>query len=407
MEVKIEKPKSYIREVHVSLPYSNLEQERSKIAQEYKNSAAVPGFRKGKAPVSIILNTFAKEIENEAKDKVVKRAFIQILKENNLNPITYAEIENIQASKDTGNISFRARFQIIPPFKLKLEGIRTTYKTRKVSGTDVKRVLLDLLKKYSTLKPASGPSKTGDFIEFDYIAFNKQGNEIDAIQGMTVELEKKKKGSLHSLLDGVNGSQHIKGEIEYPQEFPVDELHGQSIVIEISVREVKERITPKLDDDFAKTVGFDSLMELKESIEQQLSKEQNDKARNLAKQKLLDTLIKENDFEVPDALVEFYFRQQQEIAGKTKGIDKGVLRKLAERRARINILLDRIAEKETMEVPEKEINDFIEKEAYRQGVEKQKLRAYLEQSGGIDEITTMLRREKVFDFILIRYLVKG
>ncbi|TET23001.1 MAG: hypothetical protein E3J78_02640, partial [Candidatus Cloacimonadota bacterium] len=310
-------------------------------------------------------------------------------------------------SKDTGNISFRARFQVIPPFELKLKGIRTTYKTKKISGTDVKLVLSDLLKKSSTLKPASRPSKTGDFIEFDYTAFNKQGNEIDAVQGMTVELEKKKKGSLHSLLDGVNGGQNIKGEIGYPQKFPVDELHGQSIVIEISVREVKERTTPKLDDGFAKTVGFSSLMELKESIEQQLSKEENDKVRDLAKQKLLDTLIKENDFEVPDALVEFYFRQQQEITGNAEGIDREVLRKLAERRARINILLDRIAEKEIIEVSGKEINDFIEKEAYRQGVEKQKLRVYLEQSGGIDEIITMLRREKAFDFILIRYLTKG
>lgn len=410
MEVKIEKPKSYIREIKISVPYRDLEEEQKKIAEMYRNSATVPGFRKGKAPVSVILNRFNKEINKEAQDNVIKNAFMRAVKDNNLNPITFADIDGIKIPEGKGNVTFRARFQVIPDFELKLDGIKTSYKPRKVSTSDVKKVISDLQGKYTTLRPASRPSKTNDNIEFDYTIFDKNNSKVDVVHGMTVECkDEKDKNSLYSLLKGVQPGEDIKGEIVYPGEFPVIELHGKPVTILLKVKEVKEKVIPQIDDNFAKTFGLNSLKDLKETIYKQLSGENELIAKNLGQDQLIDKLFHNNDFEVPEALIDYYLRKQMEEMKNVnkEDINEDELRRLAENKARLNIILDRIADREKIEVSNDEIEKIIEKEAVRESVSKEELRRFLNHSGRLEDIISLLKREKAYDFLQKNFLIKG
>ena len=406
MKVKIDKPKSYIRDMTISVPYESLEKEKMNLANNYKRSAVVPGFRKGKAPISVILNKFNKEIEKEAKDTVIKNAFIKALKDSNLNPITFANIENITIQKDEGNITFHVRFQVIPDFKLTLNGIKVTYKPGKTDDSEINKMISDIQSKYTTLKPASRPSKIGDSVEIDYIILDNDGNQIDTAQGMTIDYRNSTdKNSIYHLLREVNPGDRVKGEITYPKEFPVIEHHGKPFSILMTINEVKEKVIPEVDDDFAKVLGLNSLKDLKESISNQLSLENELREKNKGQRKLINNLFEKNKFEVPDALIEYYYRKQKEEVSNEE-YKEDELRKEAEQRARLNILLDKIADSEEIVVSNEEIEKIIEQEAVQESANKEQLRMYLERTGKLDDVVVLMKREKAFEFLQVRYLVK-
>lgn len=406
MEVKIKKPKSYIREMEISVPYKNLEEERRKIAGSYRSRAVVPGFRKGKAPVSVIVNRFKKEIEKEAQDNVIKYAFEKAVSDNNLNPITNAAIKDILIPKKEGKITFRAHFQVIPDFELKLDNIKTIYKPRKVSGKDVKNVISDLQKKYTTLRPVSRPSKAGDNIEFDYTVLDDNGKKIDAAQGMTADCKARRdKSSLSFLICNVKVGDSIKGEIHYPESFPVIELHGKLVTISIKVKEVKEKIIHKIDEDFAKIIGLNTLKELKESIHKQLSKENDERANSTGQDELIDKLLQQNNFEVPEALVNYYLQKLKEENNESS--DEEELRRMIKKRVQLDIILDKIAEKEKFDVYDNLLNKIIEKETVNGSVNEEDLRKYLQDTGKMQDIILISERKRAFEFLLKNFLIKG
>lgn len=410
MEVKIEKPKSYVRELTISLPYENLERERKRIAETYRNRSVIPGFRKGKAPLRLILNKFDKDIEKEAKDNIIKNGFMEALRENNLNPVSYANIENVEITDDKKNIRFRANFQVIPDFELNLKTIKTTYKSPKINNEDVNKVLSDLQEKYTTLKPTSKSSKIGNSIEFDYKVFDETDNQLESLEGMVLECKKvRDKNSIYSLLPGLKSGEKTKAHITYPVEFPMIELHGKPVSILIETREVKEKIIPRLDDDFAKIVSLDSLRELKESIRGQLSKENEAKAIDSAYEELINKLLKANDFEIPEAIIDYYFKRQMEEmkTANKKNINEDDVRKFSERMARLNIILDNIAEKEKLHIPDNEIEKVLDKMGFEEDISMEEKKRFLEQSGRLDDIITILKREKSYDFLKKNFLIKG
>jgi trigger factor len=406
MNVEIEKPKSYIRELKISLPFEDYEREKSIVVRQLQGTAEIPGFRKGKTPLSIIENKFKKEIEKEAKDTLLKNAFIQALKENNLNPISFADISEISIPQDKGEISFRVRFQVVPEFTLTLKGIETRYSGKKVLKKEIEEGLRELQKKFTTVRPTTRSAKIGDIVEFDYEVFEGKGEKVDSTQGMTMECRKpQSKKSIHSLLLGAKPKVSSEGIVLYPQEFPKEELTGREVSITLTVQEVKEKFIPEINDEFARMLGLESEKDLRESLKKQLDEENERREKRAAMEKLIEKLAKKNDFEVPDALIRYYTKLEKDRMGE-KEIEGDELRKLAERRARLNILLDRIAENEKIEVPEREMDDFIRDEATRQSVSYEELRTYLNQSGKIDDFITITKREKAYDLLQERYLKK-
>jgi trigger factor len=406
MEVRIEKPKSYIREMHISVPAERYEKEKQRIARSYRAGAEIPGFRKGKAPVSLVVASFKKEIEKEARENIVREAFSQAVREHNLNPITYAHIENFTDSDVAGFITFSARFQVIPDFELSLEGLETAVKPVNITDKKIGDVLDGLKEGYTTVRPVSRPSREGDAVEFDYVVFDENGNEIDAAQGMVVDCGKGDgKASMGALLMGVKPGQRIEGNVIYPPTFPLLELDGKQVRMELEIKEVKEKVVPEMNDELAKTLGMNSMTELKDSVRRQLEEEQETIARAEARERMVEKLLKRNVFEVPEALLRYPPGESGDETNSSENRER--LLELAERRARFNIILDRVAELKQVKVPEEEISVFLEREATRESVDPQRLRTYLVQTGKMRDIIAMFKREKVFDEMEKEFLKKG
>lgn len=399
MDVRIEKPKSYVREMHISVPYEQYANEKERITRSYQTAAEIPGFRKGKAPIAMVASSFRGEIEKEAREHIVRDAFSRAVREHRLFPITHAEITDFTASEENGQVSFSAHFQVIPEFTLSLEGISTSFEPAPVDDDAVMGVIEELRDKFTTVKPVPRASRSGDTIEFDYVAYDGSGEEVDSAQGMTVDCKAgESEGTLASQLLGVKPGEKKACAMPYPATFPAMELHGADVRIKVDIKEVKEKAIPEINDELAKTVGMESLAELKNSIRKQLEHEQEMIARNQARERMVEALILQNDFEVPDALLSHYGELPNEEREKALSI--------AEKKARLNIILDKVAEVRELKVPDEEIAGFLEKEAERESVDPQRLRSYLVQTGKMADIIAMFKREKAFSELERQYVKK-
>lgn len=406
MEVRIEKPKPSVCEMHITVSYEQYAKEKERITESYRHAAEVPGFRKGRAPVAIVASNYRSQIEKEAKERFIRSMFAEAVREHHIVPLTYAQVVNFDASEETGVVTFSAMFQVIPDFELSLDGLHTSYEAHAVNNEQVAKVLEELQEKYTTVRPATGPSKEGDTVEFDYVAYDTSGAVVDSAQGMAVTCsERQQKGTLTSALLGVKPGEEREAAIPYPSTFPVVELEGRDVRLTLSIKEVKEAVTPPLDDEFAKVVGMDSLRELKNSIKRQLEDEGEMKARAGARNRMIEKLLGANEFEVPSSLINFY--REQQTGGEGSREDEKGSDRAAEETARLNIILDRIAEERKITIGDEEIGGLVKREAARESVDPQKLHSYLVRSGKMEDIIIMLKRNRAFTELEKQYIKKA
>ncbi len=395
VEVKIEKPKSYMREMHIKIAYDQYAKEKTRITESYRSHAEVPGFRKGKAPASMVAGSYKSQIEKEAKENFIRGVFAKAVQEHHIVPITYAQVMSFNAKEQEGIVEFSVKFQVIPDFELLLKGLNTSYTPLEVTDEQVLGVIKELQQKYTTVRPVNRLAKAGDTIEFDYVAYDASGEEVDSAQGMTVTCSKEEKGqTIASALLKLEPGDKKELSIAYPSIFPVVELEGKDVRITLTIKEVKEAAVPDINDEFAKTVGMDSVHELKRSIRKQLEYEEEMKARAGARSSMIEKLLKINDFEVPSSLIDFYAEQQKQEG--MRGDTPEQREEAAAGTAKLNIILDRVAEEQKITIAEEEIKGLVEREAARESVDPEKLRSYLERSGKMEEIIVMLKRNRAF-----------
>lgn len=407
IQVKIDKPKSYIRELTVSFPYSIYENEEKKVVEKYRKNAIIAGFRKGRAPVSIVYSKFKKDIKEEVMTNVIEYIFPKILKEHNLSPISVADIKDFNVSREKEDVTFKASFQVVPEFTLKLDGIRTVYKPQKVKEEDIKKALSELQEKYTLLRESQKPSKVGDSIEINYRVYDDKGELRDSTDGFVLECMKGNDAtSIFDLLLNSKVGEKKRGVIVYPDFLPVVELHGEKVNIEFEVVNVKEKIIPPIDDDFAKTLGMESLKELENAIRSQMEEENEQRARYEGEKKFVEKLLKLNDFELPDALRNYYLAEMEKELKDDK-YDKEKLIKIAEDKARFVIILDKVAEEEKIEITDDELTEVLKEESKDKSVDVEKIKEYLVATGKIDEIVIPLKREKAREFLLKNFLIRG
>jgi trigger factor len=406
VEVKIEKPKSYIREMHIAVAYEQYAKEKARVTESYRYHAEVPGFRKGRAPASMVAGSYKSQIEKEAKENFIRGVFAKAVQEHHIIPITYAHVMNFNAKEQEGVVEFSVKFQVIPDFELSLAGLSTSYTPPVVPDEQVLKVIKDLQQKYTTVRPVARAAKAGDTVEFDYVAYDASGIEVDSAQGMTVTCSKKeKRKTVASALCGLKAGDEREISVAYPSTFPVIELEGKDVRIKLTIREVKEAAVPAINDEFAKTVGMDSEHELKQSIKKQLENEEEMKAHAEARNTMIEKLLKINEFEVPSSLIDFYAAQHER-----EGIRKEMKEqneKAAAETAKLNIILDRIAEEQKITIDEEEIKGLVEREAARESVDAGKLRSYLERSGKMEDIIVMLKRNRAFANLEKQYVNKA
>ncbi len=416
--IQIENISEVKKKVTVEVPE---EQVQSMLDTEYrdlKKTVQIKGFRKGKVPLNIIRSYFKDKVQADTARKIIEETLQPGLDENKIVPVSVLSIdpETIEAGKP---FRYTAEIEVPPPLDVEgYKGLTLKKYIREVDEKQVDERIQNLRERNARLSPidATRGIAEGDHVVVD-IKADSNGESIPALSVTDYHLEMGRNFYLPDFdknLEGANVEETKSFTLDLSDDFPRKNLAGKSVSFEITIKEAKERILPELDDDFAKDLGeFETMAALKEEIRKDLEQMTENRSKKEMQEQIIDSLLESQSFEVPTAMVE---GQIDNLLNQTiqnlvaHGLDprklpapseaqRNQVRPSAERVVRSGLLLKSIAEKESIEISDEELQAGIAERAEQMGMSADYLKDQLEANKMTEELRASLLQEKVFKFI--------
>ncbi len=405
LDLSIDQGENCKRTMRVKVPSHRVNSVRLAIAEKLGSKLKLPGFRKGHVPLHVVEQRFGDTLNREALDELVQATYTEALQETDLNPISEGQISDVNYIPGE-ELTFSASFDVKPEMEIsRVGGFQIKRPTINVSESQIEEVVEHLRKQNGVwIPPSSEKPENGDLVSVKIENATDSENETtqpyEFILGNNQALSEIEEG-IKSLAPGTSD----RFEIEFPEEFPDEELRGKLQTLNITLDSHKTLEIPDLDDQFANSLGeFRDLKELKGKIETDLNKEAEERRDNLVRSRLLDSIIDANPFPVPESMVDRYV---QSLLGDPNEISK---EKLLEAMEEIGpqatlvvkrmLLVDRIAEMESLQGTEDDLEKRIDQIAKQSGEEAHKIRSNLQKQKQLDTLLREITENKVFDFLM-------
>lgn len=419
MKVQVNDAERSQKELLVEIPYEVFETAADKELDTLLPKAKIHGFRPGKAPRDIARKQFSHQIKSQAIEKVINEAVQDALTSNNIVPISQAHIADV-VFEENKPITFTARVDVFPKVELnKYKDFNFKKVTVEISDADIEDALITLQERDMTYEPVENRDtvQKGDVAVIDFEG-KKDGIAFEggSAKGFSLNI-----GSGHFIPgfeDGVVGMK--KGEtkdlnLTFPKEYNNAELAGKDVVFTVTVHEIKEKVKPEINDDFARDIDPNSkgLDDLKSKLKKGLQTEA-DKATQLeAFGQILEQIVKENPFEVPysfvkeqsdrlafNAMNQFY---QMGLNPEQVGISFEMMAQRylaqAEEQVKQAIVINEVAKLENIAVEEEDINKFLSFHAELQGRTVEEIRKELESQMQMEAVRNDVLGDKVYKFL--------
>ena len=406
------------KQLLVEIPSTVVDAEIERVTRDYSRAARIPGFRPGKVPPGVVRQRFREQILHDVVHDLVPRAVDDALRERGVEPVDTPDIKNVQVEEGQP-LTFTAHFETVPAFDPGDYGSLTLRKPpAAVDESKVDEALERLRQRAARYEPIEGrATEPGDTVVVDLVreaADEKPDRHEDVLIDIGAEANPP---GLNEEVAGLEVGAEKRFPIAYPEDYAVSELAGTTVHYTVTVKGIRKRVVPALDDEFAKDLGeFDTLDALRGRVREDLEREAEREAERELRSDLLRQLASRVSFEVPDALVdreidrrldEFVRRlMQQGIDPRTAGIDWQAFRDGQREPARDTvasaIALDEVARREQVGVEPQELDAEIQRYAAATGRTPEAVRATLEKEGGISRLYMGLRREKAVDLIRSR-----
>ncbi len=298
------------REIEVEVPVEEVSRETDVLIQKYQKLARIPGFRKGHVPASIIRQRFSQDIQNDVIDALVPKYFRKETERLGLYPISQPRVTDLHAHEGEG-LHFKASFEVMP--EIKLEGykeLRAEHPEISVTDQEVEESLKALQEQKAAFSPVEGRTiAESDYAQVSLDGTPKQdeaGTKPVHMDDVLVEIGgKNTMPEFTQNLTGATSGEERTFDVNYPEDFSDERLRGKTFSYKVKINGVKQKSLPDLNDDFAKELGeFSTLDEVRNRIREGMDHDRRQAAEREAKDKLLTDLIRRNEFEVPEALVD-------------------------------------------------------------------------------------------------------
>jgi trigger factor len=422
------------REIQVEIPADIVSRETDAVVTKFQKLAKLPGFRQGKVPATVVKNRFAEDIKSEVVESLIPRYFRQETEKQNLHPVSQPRVTDLHIHEGEP-LRFKASFEVLPEFDVTgYQGIHVEKPDTSVSEEEVEKTLQQLREQNASFNAIEDRSlQDGDFAQVAFRGTPKaaggqetegqaeQKNEGQPVNMDDVLVEVGGSNTLPAFtenLRGANPNDERTFDVTYPEDFSDTRLAGKTFEYSVTVKGVKQKHLPELNDDFAKELGqFADLNELRQRLRENLEAEKKHKAEHEGKDKIVDELLKRNEIAIPESMIEHQIdvrlerglralAQQGMRPEDMKKMDFGRLRagqrEQAEREVRIALMLEKIADKENVEVSDEELNSEVEALALQAKQPVEAVRSRLTQDGGLARIRSRIRSEKTLDFLYNR-----
>lgn len=367
-------------------------------------TAKLPGFRPGRVPLDQIKAQFMERARAQAADDLIENAVREALGELKVRPVAMPSVENLRFPNG-GPMVFDMHVETAPEFEPKgYKGIALAKREAKATDAEVDERAKHLVDGNARLEAADEPAGKENYIVIDF-TLSRERQVLKGGSGKAELIDMSSDQTVEGLVAGLLGAK--KGET---REFEV-KLDGKPAVCKATVSEVKRKVLPALDDDFAKDLGVDTLAQLKEKLREIVQKEHDAHAERDLQAQIDKTLLDANAFAVPPSLAEQQLehmleRLTERLAGPEGRLSVEDAKKLreqltpeAEKAVRLQFVVARIAEHEKIEVNEADLTSELEKTLAQAETEKDKSRAkeFFDKRG--DDVRAMLKERKVYSLI--------
>ena len=426
MKVEVEKHPGLISKLQIELPPEDVAKEWDAIANSFARFAKIPGYRPGKAPRAVIDKRFRKEIQEELTKKLVSKSYHEAVEREQLRVASLTNIEDVQFGENK-SMRFRATVVTAPEFELPdYKQIPVQVPDTKVSDVDVDEAL-DRLRDQSAdfVDVPARALEMGDFAVLDFEGSVESKPISEIAPQASKNLYGGKKFWLHLAADNFlpKFCEQLIGQkpgetrlviVHFPEDFMVKELAGKKADYAVTLRDIKEKVLPAVDDAFAaKLVPGKTLADLRQMIEHDIEHAKEHDAERAKESQIVKFLHEQTQFELPPALLQNETRRAlAELVqqNRERGVTDEMLKEkekelidgaasLAGHRLKTNFILHRIAEREKIQVVKEDIDFRLKQEASRYDISPEKMRKELQQKDALDDVAEQILLGKTLDFL--------
>jgi trigger factor len=419
MKTNVEDISSIKKKVSIEISEDQVTKEVDSFYKELGRKAKIKGFRPGKVPRNILERHFKDYVKAEVLQKLIRETYPTALSETNLHPVSDPMIDpgDLESGKP---FQYSATLEVKPEIKLEgYLGLNIEGKKEEVKDEEVEERLKSLQNLHANLKTIqeARPIQNGDFVIVDYEARMdgkplEEGRAVD----FTVEVGSGRFiPAFEEKLIGLRSEEEREIEVTFPEDYGYKKWAGKTISFHVKIKEIKEKILPVLDDEFAKDLGdYSSLEELKVKLKEEIEREKKLALERQLKDQMVDQLLQKNTFEIPESLVG---EQLKALVSNTKlrlatqgvSLDKlGVseeklqedYRETAMRQVRTFLILEKIAGQEGITVTDEEVEDRLKEISERTHQKFDVVKRYYEKNGLIPEVEAGIMNEKTLNFLL-------
>ena len=420
MKSVVEDISSVKKKISIEVDPDSVMKEFDRALSDVAKKAKIPGFRPGKAPKMVVEKHYGDEVRSEVIQRLISESYLRVLEENKLSPVEMPAISNVSTFSKGSPLSFTATVEVRPKFELgTYDGIEVKEQNITVSDEEVDQTIDRLREMYANLEVVEGrPLEKNDTAIIDFEGF-RDGKSIEGAKASDYMLGLGSNTLIPGFEDqiaGMNKGETREIKVTFPPDYNNKELAGKDATFKVTLKEIKKKVLPELNDEFAKDIGQDkTVAELKEGIKKDIDIRKRNEQTTAQREELLSKLVNSHTFDVPPGMVEHelmtmarsYATRIARRGMDMKSIDIEKFREenrpIAEKRVKGILILDEIAVKEKLDVTEQEVTSALSTMARSANQSVDAIRKYYEsQEGGLGNLRSSLIQEKTLGVLLSR-----
>jgi len=411
VKIEVKQGEGLKRELSIEVPPDRVQSEMDKKFDEVKRSVTLKGFRKGKAPMTMIKTVYADEVKADVVDELIKSTFPEAVRQHTLNVASRPTLTNLNFNDD-GGFTYTATVEVFPEIPtVKFENLEVPTHEIAIKDEEIDEVVAYFRKRHADVRPVERVARDGDIVIADMkkVADPKLAldttdfpdSQIDLGNKMTVK-------EFREQLLGARAGDQKQIEVVYPDDYSDSRFAGARITYECSVKQIKEQILPEVDDAFARQSGVgETALEMRLKIREDLTKRREDDLHREQKRELVRQICEANPIPIPDGMVNDYldsvvadFKKNYPDAAEDE--IRRNYREVGIETMRWDMLWHSLADQQKIEVSTADTEKWIEGFASRNSLTPEQAQETLNKSGRLKELRESLLEEKVMTFLMAK-----
>jgi len=414
MQVTVETLEGLERRLNITVPAANIEDAVTKELRNIAKNRRFDGFRKGKVPLKMVAQMYGKAVRQDVMGEVMQRHFIEAIVKEKINPAgapTFAPV-SIEEGQD---LVFNATFEVYPEVELKgLENITVEKPAVEVKEEDVAEMLETLRKQQATWKEVDAAAEAGSRATIDFVG-SIDGVEFEGGKAENFPLEMGAGRMIPGFEDGIVGKtkgMEFEIDVNFPEDYHAENLKGKAAKFAIKINKVEVRELPELNDEFVAKFGVaeGGVEALKAEVRKNMERELKQAVKNRIKEQAIEGLVKENDINVPSALIDQeidVLRQQaaQRFGGNPEAaaqLPRELFEEQAKRRVVVGLLLGEVIKSEELKADEDKVKALIEEMATAYEDPAEVMAYYSQNQQMMNNMRNLALEEQAIDAIIAK-----